>query len=339
MPTNKKNISKLNPNIVVVMGGFPQFEIERRHSIDFGELVVETLRENGYRATSLILKKESDLNRLKGERDSIVFNALIGKFGEDGEFASFLELNNIPFTGCGSLSSSITMDKAKFKLLIHSLGIKTPAFQVIDFELWKRKKPGLEPLITETSFYNCNTTFPKMKLPIFIKANHGGFHIGASMVSSTSQFEEALTRAGEVDTKIVLEEFIEGVDAHVSILNGTPLATIERASITPNKNEFASSPYNFRVKDNYFFVPGRFAKPVNEKLKADTKRAYGKLRLRGLCRADFRVASTGDVFMLEINSQHSIRKNRMGLMAAAASGLEPIALIEEIIENRWTPKN
>jgi hypothetical protein len=43
--------------------------------------------------------------------------------------------------------------------------------------------------------------------------------------------------------------------------------------------------------------------------------------------------------MLEMNSQHSIRKNRMALMAAAASGLQPITLIEEIIKNRWTPKN
>jgi D-alanine-D-alanine ligase len=339
MPSNKKNISKLNPNIIVVMGGFPKFEIERRHSIDFGILVVETLRENGYDATGLILENEFDLNKIKGEKESIVFNALIGEFGEGGEFASFLELNKISFTGCGSLSSSVMMDKAKFKLLIHSLRIKTPTFQLIDFELWKRKRPRLETYITETPFYNPNTTLPKMKLPIFIKANSGGFNIGGSVVSSTSQLEDALEAAGEVDNKILIEEFVEGVDAHVSILNGVPLATIERTTITPNKNEFAASPYNFHVRENYYFVPGRFTKRVSQRLKADTKRVYDKLQLRGLCRGDFRITSSGEVFMLEMNSQHSIRKNRMALMAAAASGLQPITLIEEIIKNRWTPKN
>jgi len=337
MPLSTNEVVRHELRIVVVMGGWPRFEIERRHSLDFGSLVVETLKYHNYDVVGLTLVERNDLEQIRHEKQSVIFNALIGRFGEDGEFASFLENNKISFTGCDSLAGSLLMDKARLKLFVYDLEIKTPAFQIIDYQLWSKRKSKLVSDATLQEFYNPDRINPKMKLPIYVKGNFGSFNMGGAIISREEQLEDALRTAGEIDNKVILEEYIIGVDAHVPILNGEPMAVIERATEVLDEGDFLSSPFNFKVRENHFHIPGRFTRQVTEQMTNITRKVYGELRLRGLCRADFRVSRSGEVFMLEMNSQHSIRKNRMAIMAALAYGLQPIELIEEIIDHRWVP--
>jgi D-alanine-D-alanine ligase len=317
--------------IIVIMGGFPALPIERRHSIDYGNIVVAELKEAGLNAISFEICKIEDLNLLIGRKDIIVFNALIGLWGEDGKLASFLEHHNIPYTGCNSLGAKLTFNKVLFKLIINSLGINTPSFQVIDYEKWRNNKLEGKTKISSKSFFISDKTFPLIKYPIMVKTISGGFSMGDSKVENENQLKNALKKASKFGNKILLEEFINGRDAHVPIINGETLPIIETSSKTSDGIRINSQFFDFNVREKTFFIPGRFNKDVISNLENSTKKAYKELNLNGLCRADFVVSDRNEVFMLEINSQHSIRKNRMAINSARAAGYQVIDLIKKIL--------
>lgn len=319
--------------IIVVMGGAPLLKIERRHSIDYGNIVIDELNKLGLSATPLEIKKITDLNKLIGKKNIIVFNALIGLFGEDGEMASFLEYYNIPYTGCTSLSAKITFNKFIFKLLVNSLGINTPPFQIIESKYLYNNKKYKRQKLNKEHFYNINKETPNIKYPVMVKTLTGGFSLGYTKVENENNLHDALIKASKYGNKILLEKFIEGRDAHVPIINGETLEIIETSESQDNCIRKNDQFYDFQVRDKTYFIPGRFSGEVIAKLKAYTSLAYSELNLNGLCRADYIVSKNDEVFILEINSQHSIRKNRMAINSAKAVGYKEIDLINKILSN------
>lgn len=317
--------------IIVIMGGIPTLHIERRHSFDYGNIVLEELKKAGFIATGLELNKIEDLNQLIGRKNIIVFNALIGLFGEDGKLASFLEHYNIPFTGCSSLSAKLTFDKFLFKLIVNSLCIKTPSFQIIDFNYWQNKKAYEKAETINKTFYKTDKMDLNITFPIMVKTIYGGFSSGYTKVENEHYLNEALVKASMFGNKILLEEFIEGRDAHVPIINGETLPIIETSDKSDDCIRKDSQFFDFKVRERTFFIPGKFNNDVVTNLKENTTKAYKELNLNGLCRADFIVSDKNEVFMLEINSQHSIRKNRMAINSAKAAGYKEIDLIKKIL--------
>ena len=124
--------------IGILMGGCPKFNLERIHSMDYGRTIFSILKKASYNVIPIEIKNRFQIDTLLNEKIDLVFNALIGRFGEGGSLQSLLEYFRIPYTGSGPLASMIAMDKYKFKLLIKSLNIPTPNFQIINFKNWKK---------------------------------------------------------------------------------------------------------------------------------------------------------------------------------------------------------
>ena len=114
-------------HIAVLMGGWNS---EREVSLRSGEAVYKALLELGYKATKIDFDRNivSKLNEVKPD---IVFNALHGRYGEDGRVQGLLDILNIPYTHSGIVASAISMDKVLTGRICSAVGIKTPAFALI----------------------------------------------------------------------------------------------------------------------------------------------------------------------------------------------------------------
>ena len=109
--------------IGVLMGG-PS--TEREVSLNTGRAVLEALREKGYNAVGIDFEPRRFVEQLREANIDIVFNALHGRYGEDGALQGALDMLGIPYTGSGLLASAIAMDKAVSKRLFQAAGIATP---------------------------------------------------------------------------------------------------------------------------------------------------------------------------------------------------------------------
>ena len=232
----------------------------------------------------------------------------------------------------------IAMDKYKFKLLIKSLNIPTPNFQIINFKNWKKT-----PLTDSSNSHIYNNIFLtnkknlRIKPPIFVKSNSGAFSIGSSIVYDVNELDQALIDAQKVDDLIIIEDLINGIDAHVPILNGQALTPIEKQKLDTIKHNEKLSSFSFKIRSSQYIIPGRFSKSIMSQLIHYSETAYNALGCRGLCRADFRVSQSGKVNMLEMNTQHSIRDKSMAIMSAKASGLSALKLTKKVLTNCWRP--
>ena len=118
-----------NKNIAVLMGGWNE---EKEVSIDSGNAVYNSLQENSYNATKLTLAEDNLISQINLVKPDIVFNALHGTFGEDGQVQSILNYLKVPYTHSGVLPSALAMDKIlSSKLVSASNIVKTPNCRVI----------------------------------------------------------------------------------------------------------------------------------------------------------------------------------------------------------------
>lgn len=329
---NKLDKSKL---ITILMGGSPSNQIERDHSIDYGNTVYEILKRENYLVNKLLCSDNIFYEISQIDEGTILFNAILGKYGEDGILASLLELKNISYTGSGPLSCAISRDKKMSKLVFNSIGIDTPHFQEIHFNLWKSHGMPVRETEPFETIFNSECIYPRVSYPVIIKPKNGSFSLGRGLACDKKTFISCMEKASIFDNNIIIEKYIPGFDAHVPILNGLSLVPIEKRKQIDKDTELST--YSFKVRNSIFIIPGRFPKTMTEKLCRLAETAYNCLGCRGLCRADFRVTDSGNIYILEINTQHSIREKSMALMSAKASNINPVQLVNSIIESRWMP--
>jgi len=276
---------------------------EREVSLRSGAAVAGALKRQGYEVTEL----EPDrtlLSHLSGEVEStrrieVAFIVLHGRGGEDGQLQSVLEWAGIPYTGSGVLASAMGMNKAVTKQLMQLEGIPTPH--------WTRWQQG------------SMATLPSVeRFPVVVKPTSEGSTVGVSIVAGPDGLAPAVDRAGRYDGDILIEEFIDGAELTVALLDGTPLPPIE---IVP-KEAF----YNYEAKYtpgrcDYRLPPVSVAEPVWRQAQEFAARLDRLLGCAGATRVDFRVDRAGRPWVLEINTVPGMTETSLLPKAAAAAGL------------------
>ena len=186
--------------IVVVMGGTStEAEVSRRT----GTAILNALKSKGYNAEGMELVPKTFANDIQKTGCAIVFNALHGKFGEDGLLQGTLDMLGIPYTGSGVLAAAVTMDKAASKRVFVAEGISTPrSHTYYSYEM----KRGLAAEI-EAEF----------SLPMVVKAASQGSSIGVYIVESRDELKNALVQAFKYNDEVLVEEFIEGRELTVAV--------------------------------------------------------------------------------------------------------------------------
>lgn len=247
----------------------------------------------------------------------IVFLALHGGEGENGTIQSLLELANKKYTGSGKTASVIAMDKAISKRLMASENIKTPSWAVYHM-LHDHIDERMETDIIH-----------KFHLPFIVKPNDGGSTVGLSKVNEEHDLHPALLKATESTSSILIEEFIEGRELTVAVLDGKPLPMVEVIPL----NEL----YDYEAK----YTEGKSEYKVNpeidETLRIGMEQAavkiFNMIGASGVTRIDFILDKNNEFYCLELNTLPGMTDLSLVPMAAKEAGIDFDELIARIIKS------
>ncbi|GAB4190417.1 MAG: D-alanine--D-alanine ligase [Simkaniaceae bacterium] len=245
----------------------------------------------------------------------VVFPLLHGPYGEDGSVQGFLKTLNIPFIGSCVLGSSISMDKVIMKRLFREAGLPIPNF------LWMQKKNKL-------SF---DAVVRTLGIPFFIKPANLGSSIGIHKVSTSLEFENALSDAFSFDQKIILEECIFGREIECSVLgNEFPEVSLP-GEIIP-RHEF----YNYEAKyldqrGAEFAIPAVLPNDIVQEIKKTAIRAFEAACCSGMARVDFFLTSENKLYVNEINTIPGFTRISLYPKLWEVSGISYPHLIDKLI--------
>jgi D-alanine-D-alanine ligase len=272
--------------IVVLMGGLSK---ERKISLLTGDACFKALKKKGYNVKKLDAKGFF-LENLKKLKPKLVFNALHGKYGEDGFIQFILESLKIPYTHSGILSSSLAMDKKMSKNLFKKNRIKVPKC----FLLEKGYEKNFSQKIKDK----------KIKFPIVIKPINEGSSLGVNICKNKLQFKKSYKMLSKIYDRIMVEAYIPGREIQVAVMGNKPLGAIE---LVPKRKFYDyKAKYSAKAKTKHIMPAPLLFKKYNEVLSI-AKKAHKILGCKGITRSDFRFFKN-KFYLLETNTQPGMTK-------------------------------
>jgi D-alanine-D-alanine ligase len=266
--------------VTVLMGGV---SAERDVSLDSGKACAKALSEIGFDVTSLDAKDDFIEKLIKSKPDK-VFNALHGRFGEDGSIQGLLEHLKIPYTHSGVLSSAIAMDKLTSKKIFKEANISSPEYQVIK---------------TVEDFQNS-----KIAYPCVVKPNNEGSSVGVYIFNELKKSnEDTIVTLLKKYNFLILEKYIPGREIQVAVMGSKALGGIE---IVPTRSFYDyEAKYSANAKTKHM-IPVKINEADYKKILDMALQAHNILGCRGVTRSDFRYNESDKVnkiYILEVNTQ------------------------------------
>ncbi len=290
-----------------MMGGLSR---EREISLKTGKAVLKALTEKGYTVTGIDVGDDVAEKLLK-EKIECAFLALHGRFGEDGTIQGMLELMRIPYTGSGVLASALAMHKVMSKKFFLCEKIPTPRYEVFQREEIKKELPKRISL----------------PLPVVVKPAREGSTIGVSIVREDEELGPALTKAGDHDEEILVEEFMKGREITVGILKNIPLPIIE---IAP-KSGFYDYHAKYTKGETQYILPARIPRERYLYAQEMSLKAFQKLGCTGVGRVDLMTDENENPFVIDVNTMPGMTETSLLPMAARYAGIPFEDLVERIL--------
>ncbi|MCH3962910.1 MAG: D-alanine--D-alanine ligase [Clostridium sp.] len=291
--------------IGVIMGGISS---EREVSLNSGREIMSCFDKTKYEVVPIVIDKERDIIDKTAGID-FAFIALHGKFGEDGTVQSVLETLDIPYSGCGPLTSSICMDKDMTKKVLKSAGIKTARWMCVKS--------------TDEIDYDY---LDEIGYPLVVKPNSGGSSVATNIVKNKENMEDAVNLGLEYDEEVMIEEYIKGDEITCCILNGNTLPLIQ---IKP-KTEF----FDYEAK----YTEGasdEIIVQLEEKLQGEieeiSRKCWDVLKCRVYVRVDL-IVKDNIPYVLELNTLSGMTKNSLFPKSAKAVNMSYSQLLDKIVE-------
>lgn len=272
-----------NKRIGVLMGGWAS---EREISLMSGKNVADSLRKQGF-LNVIEIDIDHNLPETLREREiDIAFLALHGVPGEDGSIQGLLEIMGIPYTGSGILGSAVCMNKIATKEILITRGIPTPRYF----------HGGLgEPLGKPFDIKKIIETVGNP--PLIIKAVSSGSSLGVELVKEKNRIEPVFNKIKKEYGDVFIEEFIEGIQVTVPILEDKVLPIIE---LVP-KNEFFDYEAKYTHGLTDFIIPARLPDKIYKKVQELALVSHFATGCKCFSRMEF-IIRDGIPFVLEINS-------------------------------------
>lgn len=300
--------------IVVLMGG-PSSEAEISRMT--GNAIVKALKSKNYNVEGMEFVPETMVDDIKNSKCDIVFNAVHGKFGEDGRIAAALEMIDMPYTSCSVLSSAITMDKVATKHLFRSTGISTPR-SVVYHRADNENRDLPSEIVKEFS------------LPVVVKAASQGSSIGVEIVEKKEELKAALANSFKYDNAVLIEEFIKGRELSVPVYGNHEKKALPIIEITTN-----SGRYDYKSKytkgESHHTIPAPLPDDVTEKVKQLCIDACTVADCKGVVRVDVMLDEQNTPYALEINTVPGMTEVSLVPDSAKHAGISFPDLCEQIL--------
>jgi D-alanine-D-alanine ligase len=298
-------------SVTVLMGGWSS---EREVSLVSGENIAQALAEGGYDVRTVDLQHDIlTLIQALTPPPDVVFNALHGRFGEDGTVQGLLELLGVPYTHSGVLASALAMDKPMAKRLFTEAGIRCAEHVVAS------REDALAGAV--------------MDPPYVIKPLNEGSSVGVKIVLQPDDAADGDAGEEAFGEVVMVERYVRGREITVAVLGDRALGVTE---IRPRDGFYDySAKYTEGLSDHLVPAPMP-AEPYDEAMRYAVL-AHRTLGCRGVTRADMRYDDTagepGEVVLLEINTQPGMTPMSLVPELASHAGIEFTELVGWMVEN------
>ncbi|WP_293676340.1 D-alanine--D-alanine ligase [uncultured Phenylobacterium sp.] len=297
-------------HVAVLLGGLSS---EREVSLVSGAACADALERLGAKVSRVDAGRDlaQVLSRLKPD---VCFNALHGRWGEDGCVQGVLETLGLPYTHCGVLASALAMDKAKAKAVLAAGGVIVPGGGLFNrFEVAARHV--LPP-------------------PYVVKPNAEGSSVGVFLVfeGANAPPQEVIAPSWTFGEEVMVEPYIRGMELAVGVMDGKAMTVTE---IVPSTG-FYDYEAKYGEGGSQHIVPARIPPEVADKAKKLSEMAHAALGCRGVTRSDLRYDDVNDVLvLLEVNTQPGMTPTSLVPEQAAAGGVDFDALVLWITEDAY----
>jgi D-alanine-D-alanine ligase len=254
-------------------------------SLSSGRQVIAALTEAGFTVTPIEVGEDlgAVIGQLQAARPDAVFNALHGRFGEDGCIQGVLDWLGVPYTHSGVRASAMAMDKSAAKALFQAHGLPVAAHRVVSPEELEQADP--------------------LPRPYVVKPVDEGSSVGVTILRAGDNRREEVARTWRFGRRIMAESVIPGREITVAVMGDRPLAVTEIST----GNAFYDYEAKYADGGSHHLLPA----PIHADIAAEAMRvalaAHQALGCRGVSRADFRYDDTagepGRLFLLEVNTQ------------------------------------
>lgn len=328
--------------IAVLFGGPSP---ERNVSIASGAQVIKSLRSDGHEVVAVdiscgILGPQEEERMFKAtlsgippayeKRSSIIsilsgvistlkdvdlyFLALHGVPGEDGSIQAFLDLAGLRYTGGGMKGSAVAMDKDLSKRLFRFAGIPTPDWYLVS-------SPASVPEAA-------------LEYPVVVKPNNQGSTIGLTVVNEPGLLKDAIDEAFRYDVEVIVEQYVEGREFTVGILDDRPLSVGE---IIPQLGKVFNYESKYQKGGALEIFPARLEEDRTAHLKELALKAHTALKIRSYSRVDFMMDPKGRFWCLEVNTLPGMTATSLLPQSAGAVGIDFASLCRRICETALKP--
>ena len=289
--------------IGVLMGGDSK---ERIVSISTGNQVLKALKKLGHNAEEILIKDDYKKFLGKFREQDLVFNALHGGKGEDGEIQQWMDNNNVKYTGSGATSSALCMDKARSKDFARVIGVRTPRWQLVS---------SLNEKI-------------KLQFPFVIKPNNQGSTFGLTVVNNNKELPLAMKTAFQYGEDVIAEEYIKEREVTVPIVGESVYPILE---IVPSHDL-----YDFECKYTpgmtEYFCPAKLDGSTTRLIKENTQLLFNEFGCNVYARIDYLIDKNGTPYFLEINTLPGMTSTSLLPKSLASVGINFESLISKIVK-------
>lgn len=238
-----------------------------------------------------------------------------GPYVEDGRMQGFFDMLGIPYLFSGTLSSALSMNKHKTKIMAKSVGIKIAKDMVVG------KKYKTEKIVK------------KLNLPVVVKPVELGSSVGISIAQTEGELKIAIDKALEHGDEVLLEQFIKGRELTVAVMGTKTPKALPVIEIIPKVSTFFDYKAKYQSGGSEEICPAEIPDEIMKKVQRYAVKVFKALGCRDLARADFIWnEETGKICFLEINTIPGMTATSLAPQAAKAAGMEFSDFLDKLIE-------
>ncbi len=284
---------------------------------------VRPFRAEGRPASILVPDGTLQLSDDRVEFD-VVFPVLHGPYGEDGTVQGLFDIADVPYVGCRVLASAVAMDKDVANQLMTHAGLAMPQWEVVRSDDFRDDPSGSVDRIVDS-----------LGSTVFVKPAALGSSVGITKAQGPAGVKDALDEAFRYGDKAIVDEFIDGREIEVAVLEG-PRSSVP-GEVLPG-NEWYDYEAKYQSEDSVFEVPANLTDVRTAEVRALAARAFTALECRGLARVDFFLEENGRGFLVnEVNTMPGFTPISGFPKMWIASGMTYAELCNELVDLALRP--
>ncbi len=323
-------------NIAVVMGGYSsEFDI----SIQSGQVVCNALSKDKYTVYKVIISESkwvyvnpsnqefpinlADFSFFNGKkiiRPDAVFNTIHGTPGEDGLLQAYFQLIKLPHTSCDAYPAALTFNKRDCLSVLKSYGVHCAKAYYLN----------------QGDEINASEIIKTVGLPCFVKPSRSGSSFGISKVKNSDELPQAIEKAYQEDSQILIESCLVGTEVSVGVIQYQGKILVLPPTEIVSENEFFDFEAKYLGKSEEI-TPARIPDDTNHRLMAEAKRIYKLLNMTGLSRSEF-IIQDGVPHFIEMNTTPGLSTESIIPKQARAAGITLEELFGDLVEQALDKK-